>query len=72
MADESMEVNEEEHHFIDYSGNPCTPTVGPIQIVRQLSLAAFRAKHITHFDIAFNRKELIWPKSKGSPTTTID
>ena len=32
-----------------------------IQQVRQLSLAIFRGKLVTHFDIAFQRNEVAWP-----------
>ena len=34
-------------------------------IVRKMSLQAFRNKLITHFNIAFQRKEIKWPKRNG-------
>jgi hypothetical protein len=35
--------------------------------VRDLSLDYFRRKLITHFDIAFQRGEVIWPRRTGRP-----
>ena len=32
------------------------------QVVRKMSMEDFRDKLVTHFDIAFQRKEIQWPK----------
>ena len=33
--------------------------------VRNLSLAYFRSKLVEHFDIKFERGEIVWPRSRG-------
>ena len=45
---------------------PRTTTERPRK-VRELTLPAFRAKLITHFDIAYKRNEIVWPKRTGRP-----
>jgi hypothetical protein len=38
-----------------------------IQVVRNLKLNYFRSKLVTHFDIAYKRGEVVWPKRTGRP-----
>jgi len=37
-----------------------------VRVVRNLSLNYFRRKLIEHFDILFQRKELVWPSHRAS------
>ncbi len=38
-----------------------------VRCVRNLSLSYFRSKLVEHFEIMFNRHEIIWPKRRGAP-----
>ncbi len=45
-----------------------------IKVVRSMSLAEFRSKLVTHFNIAYERKEVVWPRRFGNkvpPPPTI-
>lgn len=54
--------------------NPRTPTANivdgrandSIKVVRSMSLSAFRSKLVTHFNIAYERNEVIWPRRFGN------
>ena len=41
------------------------------QKVRELTLAVFRAKLITHFDIAYKRNEIVWPRRTRQPQPPV-
>jgi hypothetical protein len=41
-----------------------------VRIVRNLSLAFFRARLIEHFDIRWQRHELVWPQRNNVPRPT--
>jgi hypothetical protein len=38
-----------------------------LMAIRNLSLADFRKRLITHFDIAYQRREIKWPSAKNTP-----
>jgi hypothetical protein len=52
---------------------PTAKTVGGITRVRMLSLDFFRSKLVTHFDIAYKRNEVKWPRrmKSRSPATNL-
>ena len=37
----------------------------PVRVVKDLSLSYFRHKLVQHFDIAFQRNEIIWPGKRN-------
>jgi hypothetical protein len=45
-------------------------TVGPVQVVRNLSLKEFRKRLVIHFVIACSRNEVKWPSRLGNISTT--
>ena len=45
-------------------------TVGPVQVVRNLSLKEFRKRLVIHFAIACSRNEVKWPSRLGNISTT--
>ncbi|KAI2493280.1 Plant transposon protein [Fragilaria crotonensis] len=55
-------------------GPAAVRTVGGVHIVRHLSLPFFRSKLVRHFDIAFKRNEVQWPrhlKRKNPPAANL-
>lgn len=48
-------------------------TVGGIHVVRNLTLPFFQSKLVRHFDIAFKRNEVQWPRrlARKEPPATI-
>ena len=39
---------------------------GHVRVVKDLSLSFFRAKLVQHFDIAFQKNEIVWPGKRNS------
>jgi hypothetical protein len=59
-------------HASQRRGDHGTSSDDDIQVVRNLSLNYFRSKLVTHFDIAFKRREVVWPKRTGRPEPAQD
>ena len=52
----------EEPAYRNEEGISVPRTVGGVHVVRNLSLPFFRSKLVRHFDIAFKRNEVQWPR----------
>lgn len=70
LASEDVDV---EDQWTGDEGASAVRTVGGIHVVRNLTLPFFQSKLVRHFDIAFKRNEVQWPRrlARKEPPATI-
>ena len=67
-SDLSEEENNVPEESLEMANEPAIQSGNTVLKVRELGLNYFRSKLVSHFDIAYKRGEVEWPKRNGIPT----